>query len=137
MFLTYQQRQESVVNIQGNEIYHSDCLVLLERIDSEQVSMAYLDPPAFSQITKTTINKDENEVEETKELMEHLSLITKVIRQIHRILNTHGNLFFHSEPYLAGDYRRILNQVFGRKNIQQEIILPKFRTNITRSSGPK
>ncbi|HYT42304.1 MAG TPA: DNA methyltransferase [Methylomirabilota bacterium] len=125
------------MNIQGNGIYQSDCLVLLERIESEQLSMAYLDPPAFTQITKTPINKDENEVEETKELMEHLSLITKVFQQIHRILNARGNLFFHTEPYLAGDYRRILNQVFGRKNFRLEIILPKFRTNITRSSGPR
>ncbi len=30
---------------QGNGIYRSDSLVLLERIESEQASLVYLDPP--------------------------------------------------------------------------------------------
>ncbi len=127
------------MNIQSNGIYQSDCLALLERIESEQVSLAYVDPPAFLSLAQTSlaysVNKSENEkqakieVEETKELREHLSLMTKVLQQIHRVLCSHGNLFFQSEHYLAGDYRRILDQVFGRKKFQLEIIWPNFRAN--------
>jgi hypothetical protein len=137
VFLNYQQGRESVVNIQENGIYQSDCLVLLERIESERVTLAYLDPPANTQSKITSLSEDEREVEEAKQLMEHLSLMTKVIQQIHRILNARGNIFLHTEPHLAGDYKRILDQVFRRKNFRQEIILPKFRRIITSLSGPR
>lgn len=125
------------MNILENGIYQSDCLVLLERIESERFSLAYLDPPALTQITKKPIKKGKGWVEEAEGLRGHLSLIMKVVQQVRRILNPQGNLFFHSEPYLAGDYRQILNEVFGRDNFRLEIILPRLKTKITRPSGPK
>jgi hypothetical protein len=111
------------VNIQGNGIYQADCLVLLERIESEQASLAYLDPPAVTRYW--------NEVDETKDFATHLTLITKAIQQIHRILNVQGNVFFQSEPYFSGDYRQILNQIFGRDNFREEYILPNLRGHNT------
>jgi SAM-dependent methyltransferase len=131
------------VYIENNGIYLSDSLALLERIGPELVTLAYVDPPTFPSTSQVSTHNLSNRSDDKRQkivdsemadklLEEHLSLVTKVLQQLHRVLNHEGNLFFQSEHHLAGDYRKILDQVFGRDNYRSEIIWPNHRRNITR-----
>jgi DNA modification methylase len=133
------------MNERNNGIYLSDCLTFLERITPEQVTLAYVDPPtpvSNSQMSITDIRKKDHgegqkniESQEADNILEeHLMFITRVLQQIRRVLNHQGNLFFQSEHRLAGDYKQILDQVFGREHFSSEIIWPN-RKYATQTKG--
>ena len=128
------------MDIENNGIY----LSLLERIGPELVTLAYVDPPTFpsnSQVSTRNLSNRDNDKRQKrvnfettgKLLEEHLSLVTKVLQQLQRVLNHEGNLFFQSEHHLTGDYRQILDQVFGRDKFRSEIIWPNNRWNTTQA----
>src|SRR5260221_10002341 len=121
------------MNIPINGVYQSDCLALFERIESEQVTIAYLDVPTYPHIelpTRFSKNEDPEEVLEKAEyeyqegLSEYLSFLSKAFQQIHRILSPTGNVFIQSEHYLAGYTRQLLDQIFGMRNFRGEIVWP-------------
>ncbi len=121
------------MNIPINGVYQSDCLALLERIESEQATVAYLDVPAYPTIelpSRFSKNEDPEEVLKKAEyeyqegLSEYLSFLSKVFQQIQRILSPDGNAFIQSEHHLAGYTHQLLDQIFGIRNFRDEIVWP-------------
>lgn len=102
-----------------NTLFNADCLAVLERMDSEQVTLAYLDPP-------WNINPGNwSAPEGTPEtLTPYTDYIVRVLLQVRRVLSCEGTLYFHSSPYTPLYSRLILDQVFGERLFQTEIILP-------------
>lgn len=106
------------IPINRNAIYQVDCLALLEQIESQRVMVVYIDAslkPLAEKLKK-------NEVGERASLQQHLLFLSKVLHQTRRILTEDGNLFFHSEHYLAGYVRVILDEIFGSRNFRTDII---------------
>lgn len=110
--------------ITPNALFQCDCLDLLERMDTEQVDIAYLDPPWF---IEDKFHHKGGEISNDDAFQEYLDFISKSLQQVKRVLTHRGILFFHSEPSLTGQIRVLLDQIFGRINFRSEIILPTQR----------
>lgn len=95
------------INIHQNQIHQSDSLAFLERLPSDQITLAYLDPP-WGTASQLHSNEDR-----TKLTDEYGLFISKVVMQVHRVLTPRGNLFFHCPVQSLTDFRFILNQIFG------------------------
>jgi hypothetical protein len=104
-----------------NAVYRVDCLSLLERMQSGQVALVYVDAPWS---TGPAQRWGLPVPTESGNLQEYLSFLSQVLQQIERILAQSGSLYFHSEPRLTGHVRLILDQVFGRENFRMDIIWP-------------
>jgi DNA modification methylase len=113
------------MRIERNAVYRSDCFSLLERMDSDQVTLAYLDPP-----WAITPSGSDEPIEEMP------SFVSRVLEQTHRILADTGTLFFHSAPGYPVYLRLILDQVFGNDRFLTQIIWPT-RVSGARTKGPR
>lgn len=102
-----------------NLLAHTDATSLVERVASASVELCYVDPPLFP---KAPISVAEDR---TQIMREHLLLLAKVLQQVRRSLVPQGNIFVHSVPAMNGSIRLLLDQVFGRENFRQEIIVPR------------
>ncbi|WP_395741164.1 DNA methyltransferase [Prosthecobacter sp.] len=96
-----------------------DAAVLIERVPSGAVELCYIDPPLFPHIDEAAAQ------ESTRIMRDHLLALAKVLQQARRCLTSTGNIFVHSEPEMNGSIRLLLDQVFGRQNFCQEIIVPR------------
>src|SRR5215212_11984307 len=94
-------------------VYQADCLTLLERLQSQQVTLAYVDAP-----WNTMGDRNMPSPKEVKSPESYLEFISRVLQQIERVLSENGSLYFHSEPRLTGDTRLVLDAVFGRDNFR-------------------
>jgi len=101
------------MRIERNAVYRSDCFSLLERMDSDQVTLAYLDPP-----WAITPAHDDEPVTEMS------SFVCRLLEQVHRVLSDAGTLFFHAAPGYPVYLRLILDQIFGKDRFLTQIIWP-------------
>ena len=115
-----------------NAVYRADCLLLLERMQSDEVGLVYVDAPWS---TGPAQEWGLPVPTESGSLQEYLDFLSRVLQQIERVLAPSGNLFLHSEPSLSGHTRLILDQVFGRENFRVDIIWPRGRTHGTVGLG--
>ncbi len=97
----------------SNGIYRSDCLTLLERIEPGALQLAYVDPPWYLDIQTTELEVED--VSDTGELLAaHMVWIGQILQQIRRVLSETGSVFFHSVAGAPGNYKLLLDQIFGR-----------------------
>ena len=89
------------MNFKANTLFSCDALILLERLPSEVVTLAYLDPPWNT--AKSRELSDE----------QYASYLSKVVQQVRRILTDQGNLLVHWSPTSPLDVRLVMNQAFG------------------------
>jgi DNA modification methylase len=107
-----------------NAVYRADCLSLLERMQSEHVTLAYVDAPwSTGPAQKWGLPVPA----ERGNLQGYLEFLSRVLQQIERVLARSGSLYFHSEPSVTGHTRLILDQVLGRENFRMDIIWPRRR----------
>jgi hypothetical protein len=90
-----------------NAVYQADCLALLERVQTGQVTLAYVDAPWEPESEQD--QKPESAIE-SESLQEYLMFLSHVLQQIRRVLSEAGSLFFHSEPRLMGHARTTTRQ---------------------------
>ncbi len=118
------------MNLQANALFACDALVLLERLPSEAVSLAYLDPPwNTSSDSKLNIDSESqlNTAKSRESSDEQYALyLSKVVQQIGRVLTSDGSLFVHWSPASPMDMRLIMNQAFGDQP-KYEITWPRKR----------
>jgi len=100
--------------LQPDLLAQSDSLVLLERLPSETITLAYLDPPWHPEIPEGDIAE-----------RQFLEFLSRVIQQSLRVLKPTGTLYFHSLPSMTGVTRTLLDHTFGRKNFRADIIWPR------------
>ncbi len=97
--------------VEKNGLYHSDCLVVLERLPSACVTLVYVDPPPYPPAPRNA-NESENAWQNQQD--EYLLFLSKVATHLHRVLLPIGNLFFQVDPEMSGHIRLILDDIFGR-----------------------
>lgn len=108
------------MTISPNALFHSDCLDLLKRLESESIDMIYLDPPLP---TATTFQQTESSpADEAKPARRQLHFIASVCQHSHRLLKPTGGLFLQTYPRYAFSIRLILNQVFGEDHSLAETV---------------
>jgi DNA modification methylase len=114
-------RTEGSTRVLGaqNTLVLSDALLLVERVPSRSVDLCYIDPPLFPKIDSDSTSA------RPRMMREHLLALAKVLQHGRRCLAPTGSLFVHSEPEMNGSIRLLLDQVFGRENFRQEIVVPR------------
>lgn len=109
-----------------NNIIEGDCIEKLKLIDEESIDLIYLDPPFFTEKKHTLKNR-----ERTKEFSfddvwgsnkGYANFLKERITLMHTCLKETGSIFIHCDKSGEHIIRAILDQVFGEKNFQSEII---------------
>lgn len=124
------------MNIQPNVLYHADALALLERTDSEMISLVYLDPPWYSDAGFISSRGLEIQDQPVQSHRAYLTYLSKVLQQCRRVLLRSGNIFVHLDPRISSDFRQILDQVFGRENFRCEFVWRNLLRHGTASLRP-
>ncbi len=117
------------MGITANALYRCDCLALLERLNSDQFTLAYLDPPWLTGQTNGWVFSGTTDAERLKDYLEFMA---KVYQQVQRTLTSRGVFLLHADRSSLGHQRLILDQIFGRSNFQHEFVIPQRRI-----SGPR
>lgn len=109
-----------------NNILEGDCLDKLELVEKKSIDLIYLDPPFFTDKKHILTNR-----ERTKEFSfddiwgsdkEYASFLKQRIALMYDCLKETGSIFVHCDKSGEHIIRAILDQVFGEKNFQSEII---------------
>jgi DNA modification methylase len=120
------------MNFETNSLFVCDALVLLERLPTGVVTLAYLDPPWG------TGPGFEGNTAKPRELSDeqYASYLSKVIQQVRRVLTDQGNLFVHWSPTSPFDVRLVANQAFGDQP-KYEITWHRKRMVSPANRGPR
>ncbi len=119
------------MNFETNTLFFCDALILLERLPSEAVTLAYLDPPWC------TGSSFEGNTAKSRELSneQYASYLSKAVQQVRRILTKEGSLFVHWSITSPLDVRLVMNQAFGEQP-KYEITWPRKRIGRFASKAP-
>jgi len=98
----------------------------LKNISDNSVDLIYLDPPFYTQRKHQSINRNNTEAYEFDDtwnsLSDYLTMIKGCSVEFKRILKSTGSLFFHCDKNASHHIRVLLDEIFGEKNFQNEII---------------
>lgn len=119
------------MNFENNTLFFCDALILLERLPSEAVTLAYLDPQWC------TGSSFEWNTAKSRELSDehYASYLSKVVQQVRRILTNEGSLFVRWSITSPLDVRLVMNQAFGEQP-KYEITWPRTRIGRLASKAP-
>lgn len=115
-----------VEKMKVNCIIEGDCLDKMQAIEEGTVDLIYLDPPFFTEKKHALKNR-----ERTKEFSfddiwgsdkGYAEYLEERILLMHTLLKKTGSIFVHCDKSGEHIIRAILDQVFGEKNFQSEII---------------
>jgi len=110
----------------GTEVYHGDCLNVLRSREASEVDLVYLDPPFFTQRKQSLSTRDRNKEfsfdDRWRSISDYASFLVDRLKELHQALKPTGSIFFHCDKTASHVARLILDDVFGVKNFQSEII---------------
>ncbi len=103
-----------------------DCLDILPTFEDNSIDLIYLDPPFFTnkiQKLKTRDGKKEFSYSDIWQSHEEYSkfLFDRLI-ELKRVLKKSGSIFIHCDRNATHIIRTLLDNIFGEKNFQSEII---------------
>ena len=116
------------MNVKTNALFACDALSLLERLDSEVVTLVYLDPPwniasgLDFNVTKSKKMSDDNG---------HASYLSKIVQQVRRVLTCDGSLFVHWSLISPLNVRLVMDQAFGDRAKDEITWYRKRLVNLT------
>ncbi len=108
-----------------NELIHGDCQIKLKEISENSTDLVYLDPPFFTQKKQTLKNKNNKEFsfdDTWDDIASYKNYIKSRLIECKRVLKNTGSIFLHCDRTASHHLRIILDEVFGTKNFQSEII---------------
>lgn len=101
-------------------------LEILPTLEDESIQLVYLDPPFFTQKTHSLVTRD-NSAEYSfsdnwDSRQDYLNFIREILVQCHKKLKSNGTIFLHCDKSASHYLRILLDEIFGEKNFQSEII---------------
>lgn len=109
-----------------NVIVNENCLSFFSKLKDEFVDVVYMDPPFFTQRTHKQLSRDnlsEYSFDDIYDnLGEYLSEIKNALIESKRVLKKTGSVFLHCDKTASHHLRVLLDDIFGEKNFQSEII---------------
>lgn len=107
-------------------LWRGDCLNILGNLETESVSLIYLDPPFFTQKTHSSRLRDQKKDFSFKDIWssdrEYATFLRLRLKEMWRVLSPTGSIFFHCDRNASHIARFLLNDVFGSEFFQAEII---------------
>lgn len=109
-----------------NTIIEGDNLEKLKLVEKNSIDLIYLDPPFFTEKTHTLKNRNRTKEFSFDDIWGsdngYASFLKERILLMHNCLKDTGSIFVHCDKSGEHIIRAILDQVFGEKNFQSEII---------------
>ncbi len=103
-----------------------DCLPILRKLESDAADFVYLDPPFFTQKIHRLSPRDRSQEFSFEDLWatqkDYATFLIERLREIHRVLSTHGSIFFHCDRNAVHLIRILLDEIFGSQKFRSEII---------------
>lgn len=108
-------------------IFCDDNRSRLAEFPADCVDLIYLDPPFFSNRHYEVIWGDEAEVRSFEDRWEgginvYINWMRERVTEMHRVLRPTGSLFLHCDWHASHHLRVMLDDVFGERNFQNELI---------------
>jgi len=124
-----------------NRVIYSDSKKALTKMDSNCVSLCYLDPPFFAERifeTKGKYGKINSFSDKwNRNFDSYLDSMIGILQECHRVLKKTGSLYVHCDWH-ASHYLKIeLDQIFGRNNFHNEIIWRRHNAHNDTRHGTK
>jgi site-specific DNA-methyltransferase (adenine-specific) len=108
------------------QVHLSDCLPVLQKMESGSADLAYLDPPFFTQKVHRLGPRDRSKEFSFEDLWssqkEYGTFLLERLRATHRVISDRGSVFFHCDRNAVHLVRMLLDAVFGCENFRSEII---------------
>ena len=109
-----------------NKILHGDCLEQMKLIEKNSIDLIYLDPPFFTQTKHTLQNKERTEEFSFNDIWDnnhaYADFLYQRISLMKELLKDTGSIFVHCDKSGEHIIRTVLDEIFGTKNFQSEII---------------
>ena len=107
-------------------VYCGNNLEILTKLENESVQLVYLDPPFFTQKIHSLITRD-NSAEYSfsdnwNSRKDYLDFIRQVLSECRKKLKPNGSIFLHCDKSASHYLRILLDEIFGEKSFQSEII---------------
>lgn len=103
-----------------------DCLELLKRFEDNSVDLIYLDPPFFTNTIQKLKTRDGNKEFSYKDIWksndEYAEFLYYRLLELKRVLKNTGNIFVHCDRNSTHIIKMLLDDIFGLKQFQSEII---------------
>lgn len=113
--------------IETGVLYRDDNLTVLKQLPDESIDLIYLDPPFFSNRHYEIIWGEEAEIRSFKDRWDggihvYVDWMAGRVSEMHRVLKQTGSLYLHCDPHASHHLRVMLDEIFGAKQFQNEVI---------------
>lgn len=109
-----------------NTLINGDSLNVMKEIGDNQIDAIYLDPPFYTQdIQKLSSRENEEEYSFSDKwncMDEYLEYMKMRLYECKRVLKETGSLFVHCDRNASHYLKVLLDQIFGMRNFQSEIV---------------
>lgn len=103
-----------------------DCLDILKRFDNNSIDLIYLDPPFFTNTIQKLKTRDRNKEFSYKDIWknnnEYAEFLYNRLLELKRVLKDTGSIFVHCDRNSSHIIKILLDDIFGLKQFQSEII---------------
>jgi len=108
------------------KVLHGDCLELLKEFDENSIDLIYLDPPFFTNTVQKLKTRDGNKEFSYKDIWknneEYAEFLYYRLMELKRVLKNTGSIFVHCDKNSTHIIKTLLDDIFGLKQFQSEII---------------
>ncbi len=110
-----------------NKLILGDNLEILKTLQDESVDLIYIDPPFFSNRNYEVVFGDEAEIRSFEDRWEggvnvYIEWMRDRVMELYRVLKATGSFYLHCDWHASHRLRVMLDDVFGAKHFQNEII---------------
>ena len=110
----------------NDSVHLGDCLSVLRYCKSDSVDVIHLDPPFYSQRKHSGRGRKDSVVLEFDDIWPDLQSYIQFMRErlfeCQRVLKSTGSIFLHCDRSASHHLRVLLDEVFGAKRFESEII---------------
>jgi len=107
-------------------VIHGDCLDILPSFADESIDLIYLDPPFFTNTIQKLKTRDGSQEFSYRDLWENHEEYAKFLfhrlKELKRVLKSDGSIFVHCDKNATHIVKALLDDIFGLKQFQSEII---------------
>ena len=108
------------------KVLHGDCLEILPTFKDESVDLIYLDPPFFTNTIQKLKTRDGNKEFSYSDIWksheEYAQFLFNRLKELRRVLKSDGSIFVHCDKNSTHIVKTLLDDIFGLKQFQSEII---------------
>ncbi len=108
------------------KVLQGDCLDILPSFETESIDLIYLDPPFFTNRVQKLKTRDGSKEFSYSDIWksheEYAEFLYKRLIELKRVLKSDGSIFVHCDKNSTHIVKTLLDDIFGLKQFQSEII---------------